>query len=100
MLRRSILSALAGAAMLGGCIIVDIDPPGDRPALPQGGAPSCDTRLYQRLIGLPEDQIDRSSLPSAFRIVCHGCQVTMDYNPNRLNIQLDQQNRVSDLSCG
>ena len=34
------------------------------------------------------------------RWVGHGMAVTMDYNPNRLTVQLDEQSRVVSAKCG
>jgi hypothetical protein len=34
------------------------------------------------------------------RVVRYGEVVTMEYNANRLTVQLDQQNRVATARCG
>lgn len=99
MKRLSAVAVAAAAVLASGCIIIDADEvtyredPPNRPA-------RCDAAAYQSLVGQPEAAIDRNRLPQSFRIICHDCQVTMDYNPNRLNVQLDPQNRVASVSCG
>ena len=34
------------------------------------------------------------------RWVPHGAAVTMEFNPSRLTVQLDPQNRIASISCG
>ncbi len=96
---RALVLAVAGAALLAGCVVISVDE-AEYSDLPRGGARTCDVAAYQGLVGMEEGEVDRDRLPAAFRFVCHECQVTMDHNPNRLNVNLDAQNRVASLSCG
>jgi hypothetical protein len=97
MTMKSMAFALAGATLLAGCVVISVDEHEEhRRARPM----ACNAADYQYLIGKAEDDIDRDRLPATFRIVCADCQVTMDYNPNRLNVQLDANNVVESVSCG
>jgi hypothetical protein len=99
MKRVSALGVAAAAVMASGCIIIDADEVSYRGDPPNRPA-RCEVAAFQSLVGQRDDEIDRDRLPQSFRIICHDCQATMDYNPNRLNIQLDPQNRVASVSCG
>jgi hypothetical protein len=98
-----IRKALSGVALLlapmalAGCIYVSVS--GDEDHRPRGGAKSCAVEQYEYLIGKPAEQMNRSRLPSAFRVVCATCMVTQDYNPNRLTIQLDARDKVASVRC-
>ncbi len=100
MKRITALAVAAAAALTSACVIIDADEVRYSDDLPPGRPASCDAAAYQALVGKADFQIDRARLPQTYRIVCHDCQVTMDYNANRLNIQLDPQNRVSAVTCG
>jgi Peptidase inhibitor I78 family len=69
-------------------------------SLPAGGAETCDTEAYQYLVGQKEAQIEKTRLPGVFRIVCHNCAVTMDFNPQRLTVSLGPDGKVASARCG
>lgn len=94
---KPVLAALAISA-LAGCIAIEVNE--RAPVRPAGGALTCDAGAYGYLVGQHESEIDRTRLPSSFRIVCAECMVTMDHNPNRLNIQLGADNKVGSVRCG
>jgi Peptidase inhibitor I78 family len=94
---KSVFAALAVGA-LAGCIAIEVNEAS--PSRPTGGATTCDAGDYRYLVGQNEADIDRTRLPSAFRIICAECMVTMDHNPNRLNIQLGTDNKVGSVRCG
>jgi len=68
--------------------------------LPAGGAETCDAAAYQFLVGQKETEIEKRRLPGAFRIVCHSCAMTMDFNPQRLTVKLGADGKVESASCG
>lgn len=89
----------AAVGLLAGCIAIEVNEAPEY-AAPAGGAATCDASLYGYLVGQNEADIDRSRLPRAFRIICAECMVTMDHNPNRLNIHLGTDKRVGSVRCG
>ncbi len=91
-----VFAAAVGA--LAGCIAIEVNEASD--ARPSGGAATCDATRYQYLVGQNEADIDRGHLPRTFRIICAECMVTMDHNPNRLNIHLGTDKRVGSVRCG
>lgn len=97
MLKPLLISLAVGA--LAGCIAIEVN---EAPQYvgPASGAATCDAGQYQYLIGQNEADIDRSRLPRSFRIVCAECMVTMDHNPNRLNVHLGADKRVGSVRCG
>lgn len=94
---KPVLFALC-AGVLAGCVFIDVhDAPDPRPP---GGAATCNADQYGYLVGQTEAQIDRSRLPKTYRIICAGCMATMDFNPDRLNIQMRPDKRVGAVRCG
>jgi hypothetical protein len=93
-----VVLGVSAAALLAGCVIIAVDK--DEADTGKSGPQSCAAGTYDRLIGRNEADIDRGRLPRSFRIVCSDCAVTMDHNPDRLTIRLDEQNRVVSATCG
>ena len=72
-------------------------PPIVRPATPS--APdACGARSMQHLVGRPLPQPFRTTGPT--RIFTSGQPVTMDYQAERLNVELSANGRVVAISCG
>ena len=62
---------------------------------------SCGARDLQWLVGQPRSKIPVPTDPSRRRVACTTCPVTMDYNPNRLNIFFDADTGiVKEVKCG
>jgi alkylated DNA nucleotide flippase Atl1 len=65
----------------------------------------CDDRALGSFIGQPASaeiatKLMGFSRSHTLRWVPVGGMVTMDYSPQRLTVQLDQQNRIASLKCG
>ncbi|MCK4711581.1 MAG: hypothetical protein KAT26_01745 [Marinosulfonomonas sp.] len=60
----------------------------------------CDAAGYQSLIGQSADILASMTFPAPIRIIKPGMAVTMDYSPDRLNVDLDAQNRITHFWCG
>jgi hypothetical protein len=45
-------------------------------------------------------ETQKTSRAAALRVIAPGTVVTMDYRPDRLNIETDDQGRVTRLRCG
>ena len=66
-----------------------------------GKAPNeCGAQGYQNLIGQSADIFASMTFSAPMRIIKPGMAVTMDYSPNRLNAELDAQNRIVRIYCG
>ena len=92
---RVLLAALA----LGGCT----PPPQSTPAPPEDR--SCDAAAAQRLVrreGSPQvaEEAQRLAGAKTVRFLHPGQIVTMEYRAGRLNLWLDENNRVMRISCG
>lgn len=75
-----------------------------QPVPPQGAqrpseSEACGASRFQVLLGQPEAALRAMVLPDPHRVIPHGAAVTMDYNPSRLNIELDKARRVARISC-
>ena len=92
---RMILPLLAVAAIAAGCAPT---PSPETPGTP--GAQRCDALTSQSLIGSHVGAVDFA--PGAnVRIACTTCPVTMDYNPNRLNLFFVEETGIIErVTCG
>lgn len=76
--------------------------------VPSSGSESgaqCDATAIQNLVGEVADQaaIDRAKAASGARDVRRyttGSALTMDFRPDRLNVEVDTAGRIVKLSCG
>jgi len=73
------------------------DPQIDTPVLGEGG---CDAEMLGYLVGQQIGEIDTTTLPQPMRIIRPGMAVTMDYRTDRMNIELDEHDRVLRVYCG
>lgn len=72
---------------------------------PSSGKPMCDAQPIQNLIGQTltpalTEQARVGSTSSGTRVLKPGEVMTMEYNPERLNLILDQQGALTALRCG
>ena len=68
---------------------------------PAGPADTCGANALQNLIGRARSEIPVAVDPSRRRVTCTTCPVTMDFNPERLNIFFDQATGiVKQVKCG
>ncbi len=62
---------------------------------------SCGARALQYLVGRPRSEAPVPVDPTRRRMTCSTCAVTMDYNPERLNIVFDLDTGIiKDVKCG
>lgn len=61
---------------------------------------NCTAEDYQSLIGEPFSAVDSLITAENVRILRPGQMATMDYLPDRLNIELDHNDRTSRVYCG
>lgn len=60
----------------------------------------CAADGAQQFVGQPESVLKTASFSEPVRIIHPGQPVTMDYNPGRLNIQIDAAGIIARVSCG
>lgn len=89
---------LATFALLGALQTCVVTPPED---LPPDEAPptACGAVDYQWLVG---ENLAAVTLPSDLnaRIITPGTVITMDYNPRRMNIVVDERGYIIRVYCG
>jgi hypothetical protein len=98
------LPILVTTLALGACTT---PPPtvGGETAAPALGAGTCDTAVLANLVGKPftpalEADAKARVKVQAVRAIRPGTAVTMDFRPDRLNIDIDEKNIVTGFRCG
>ncbi|MDP4032898.1 MAG: I78 family peptidase inhibitor [Pseudorhodobacter sp.] len=92
-MRKSCLTAVALALPLAACVP---ETPAPLPDMTE----NCGAPALQYLLGQPASVLDTIPLAPATRILRPGMAVTMDYSPERLNIEIDAGEHIIRLSCG
>lgn len=96
---KQTLGSLALLAALAGCSALDTPPP----AAP--AAHDCSAEAVPGLLGKPAsaervEQARQQSGAKRVRVLAPADAVTLDYNPQRLNIDIDEAGLIRRLSCG
>ncbi|HEY0112935.1 MAG TPA: I78 family peptidase inhibitor [Allosphingosinicella sp.] len=98
------LQAIALLVSASGCAAV---PPAEEEAVPVHGDTGrrCDASKAQVLVGEPSSQAlaaEAMRLTGAgiMRWIAEGAITTREYREDRLNIELDRENRVKAIRCG
>ena len=94
MFTRILPAAVLLVLPLAGC--VEITP--SRPALPD--LSSCTSNATHRLVGSPISLVNTSALASTVRILPPNGIATMDFNPKRTNVYIDEASRIVRITCG
>jgi hypothetical protein len=85
---------------LAACVEIESPPcPGDIPP-PLPPEDRCGAPDLQFLRGQPETVLQTMKFGVPVRIIQPGMAVTMDYNPTRLNIEIDESGNIFRISCG
>ncbi|KQN93019.1 hypothetical protein ASE95_10575 [Sphingomonas sp. Leaf231] len=98
-MKRAVALVAGGLLTAAGCA---------KPALPVAGnvtpGVQCDANAAQALVGRPAAQVaaeaQRLSGARSVRRYATGDMLTMDFRPDRLNIETDAAGNVVKLSCG
>ena len=71
-------------------------------AAPSAQAPSpCRAKAYRSYIGRNRSELPQRPPGETWRVTCTTCPVTMDFNPERLNILFDETSGViREVKCG
>ncbi len=104
-MRRLILVAILGLAACSTPApeptVPPAPPPAAVPPAPQPVADTCGAQAYQHLIGRPRTEAPVPVRPELQRVACTTCPVTMDFNPERLNVFFDATTGlIKDVRCG
>lgn len=71
------------------------------PPPPAEPADTCGAKPLQYLIGKSKNELPVPVDPTKRRVTCSTCAVTMDYNPERLNIVFDLDTGIiTQVKCG
>jgi hypothetical protein len=85
------LAILAAMVMLAAC----------QTSVPEGAGPDgCGAGALQGLVGQSATVLQRMKFAGPTRILRPGMAVTMDYSPDRLNIEIDGAGRIIRVQCG
>lgn len=68
--------------------------------VPPAAEDPCGAANLASLIGEPVSRFSTQARQGPARVIRPGQPVTMDYNPLRLNVLLDAEDRIVGLSCG
>ena len=75
------------------CQIVEAPAPGNPDT-------TCAAAGIQNLVGQDVSALAAVLLPEPVRIIRPDEMVTMDFNPARTNIRLDENDRIVEITCG
>lgn len=63
-------------------------------------AGDCGAEALQHLVGQPQAVLAERRLPAPTRLIGPDTAVTMDHNPDRLNIRYDEGGILREIYCG
>lgn len=87
---------LAGL-FLAGCSTLPVTTPGTG-GVPANGPDTCNAAAHQGLVGM--DAASALALPEPKRLIGPSDAVTTDYIATRLNVQLDDTDTITAITCG
>lgn len=73
---------------------VQPDTPAETPV-----ADACGASKYLGLVGQPSAVLDNMTFAAGTRIIQPNSPVTMDFRPDRLNIEISKNLRIDKVSC-
>lgn len=92
------LLAIAPIVFLVACEAAVTPPPTTDPVLtPEQD--TCSARQYFRLIGQDVTALERVMIIGEVRIIRPGDAVTMDYRADRINFNLDSNDKIESITC-
>ena len=96
------LPAILSLAALSIAACAPVEGGSPSPATPPSDGPSeCKAYVYRTYIGRNRSELPSTPAGETWRVTCSTCAVTMDYNPNRLNIVYDDTtNMITQVKCG
>ena len=101
-MRRAALALFVPAMLLAACIPDSggkPGQPGETVATPPA-EDACGATGLQNLLGQPASSLDSMRFSQPLRVIRPGMAVTMDFSAERLNIDIDQNEKISRITCG
>ena len=92
--------ALTAALTLAACGGAPVGQGASRTAASPAASDTCGATAYSDRIGKKHEAFDFSAPGRPVRIVGPNMAMTMDYNPERLNVDIDSQGRITRIWCG
>jgi hypothetical protein len=87
--------------MLAACAELQVaEPPAQRPALPPPAEDTCGAGAYAALIGRQATTLETVLLMRQVRLIRPDTMVTMDFRPERINFEIDENERIFRIYCG
>ena len=68
--------------------------------LAQGGNDPCAAAGFEHLVGTSGAKVNESMFPQGTRVLRPGMVMTMDYRGDRLNVVIDESDKVDRVYCG
>lgn len=96
-MRYAIFAAVAMGAVAG---CEPVSGPVSGPVVVDAGPNQCGAYDLQYLVGAPDRVLETMRFNKAVRIIQPYSAVTMDYNPERINFELDRYNMITRIFCG
>ena len=96
----ALLSTLIAFSAVAACAPMEGGPVASAP--PSAEAPGqCKADAYRSYVGRNRSELPAAPAGETRRVVCSTCAVTMDFNPERVNILYDTaSNRITEVKCG
>ena len=95
-------AAVGLVLVLGVAACVPVSPPsaGEPDPFPGDAVNACGALDLQYLVGAPARDLDAIQFNKPVRVIYPDMAVTMDYNADRLNFEVDRAGRISRVTCG
>lgn len=69
------------------------------PAPVQPDTDQCKASTLQGLVGQPKSVLQTMLLPAGTRVIGPGDAVTMDFRPDRMNVEVGPDGRIAKIGC-
>ena len=69
------------------------------PAPVQPDTDKCKASTLQGLVGQPKSVLQTMLLPAGTRVIGPGDAVTMDFRPDRMNVEVGADGRIAKIGC-
>lgn len=97
---RAGVAGVVLAGVLAACVPVEGPVGGGFPDPAGGGVNQCGALDLQFLVGGPASALNTMRFNKPVRVIYPDTAVTMDFNADRLNFEVDRMGRISRVSCG